>query len=271
MAANLSGGLGNRLFQFAAALGAAERWGREAVFFLPRMEKSQHGSFKTILKLFPSVRIVNTAPEWTEIKEFEREFYTYLPLPTTPPDGSVLLRGWRQSHKYFPSAGIHLNWEAALGTETMLRIQREARLETEEDRKQTIFLHVRLGDYLKLPHHQQQLLSYYETVLSTYVKPGQRILLFSDEPDRCRETFTELARTYSLRIEVAKVRSDVESLYEMSLCLGGAITANSTFSWWGAYLAHQRHPIWATYPSKWGQGQPLPQDLFPEWGTVVPV
>ena len=78
-----------------------------------------------------------------------------------------------------------------------------------------------------------------------------------------------MAAEKNIRLGMAVTNSDLESLYEMSLCLGGTITANSTFSWWGAWFAHAAGAAWATYPSSMGQGQPEPVDLFPEWGDVI--
>ena len=55
----------------------------------------------------------------------------------------------------------------------------------------------------------------------------------------------------------------------MSLCKAGAICANSTFSWWGAFLgAHGvRAPVFV--PERWIGGDKLPVALFPdEWHVV---
>jgi hypothetical protein len=64
-------GLGNRLFQTVAAIHAAEVTDAEPVFFLPRMGRSEHGNFETLLILFPNIRIIETAPEWLEVNEQE--------------------------------------------------------------------------------------------------------------------------------------------------------------------------------------------------------
>ena len=63
ISAHLTGGIGNRLFEFAAALGLAEKWNRDAVFFLPRCGPTNHGPFDTIFKMFPKIPVIETATE----------------------------------------------------------------------------------------------------------------------------------------------------------------------------------------------------------------
>jgi hypothetical protein len=53
----------------------------------------------------------------------------------------------------------------------------------------------------------------------------------------------------------------------MSLCKGGAICANSSFSWWGAFLGSysERNPV--IIPKRWIKNNSSdPIDMFPsEW------
>jgi len=184
-----------------------------------------------------------------------------------------VIHGFRQSPKYFPSnlKLLEPDWDSALGGPIVRRmIDKEAALTCEEQRKRTVSIHIRMGDYLKLPHHQVELGTYLMHALKK-VPAGSRLHLFSDEPEKCAHYLNEYASANHLEFTTALVRSDVEALYEMSLCLGGNITGNSTFSWWAAWYAHQAGSPWATYPSSFGKGMPHPQDLFPDWGTVIPV
>ncbi len=290
----LSSGLGNRLFQYAAAAGAAERWGARVVFTLDACSESPHGSIATLFRMYPTVRVLKRGV-WTgfreenrvELREEARGFYRYTPLPVAVFRPRVLIQGFRQSPRYFPTnlAVLRPDWDSALGGEGVREsLEASAGLLTEAERRQTVALHVRLGDYRKLPHHQEDLEIYYRTALKK-VRPDQRILLFSDEPDLCQGYVASLLTEKGLvagarpALAVAKVRSDVESLYEMSLCWGGTICANSTFSWWGAWFAHDGSAAaaaaaadhWATMPSRWGRGQPPPVDVAPPWAEVISV
>ena len=263
----LASGLGNRLFQYAAAAGAAQRWGCEVVFYMPACKESPHGSIAAIFKMFPSVRVVETEETCKELTEPPRRFYQYIPLgPLTA--SHTLISGFRQSPHYFPEK-ISPDWDSALGGPMIRKkVDALAGLDTDAARRQTYAIHVRLGDYKHLPHHQVDLSNYYAKALEM-VPAGSRLHLFSDEPDFCRGLFTKVVAAKRLNFTVAVTHSDVESLYEMSRCLGGTITANSTFSWWGAWFAHSEGAAWATYPDSMGQGQPEPVDFYPEWATII--
>lgn len=273
VAPSLGSGLGNRLFQHAAAAGLAEKWGKPLRFLISHCRESPHGPLATIFRMFPQVPLIDSSENYIEFKEQPRGYYDYSPFTETGPPGPVVVQGFRQSPMYFPKdlAALDPDWNSALGGPLVRNlIEKDAGLASPEDRARTVSIHVRLGDYMKLRHHQVELGGYWTHALRR-VKPGSRLHLFSDEPERCAQQFAVYANINGFSFTVAKVRSDVESLYEMSLCLGGNIGANSTFSWWGAWFAHRAGSAWATYPVNWGQGMPEPTDLFPDWGIVLAI
>lgn len=265
IAPRLTDGLGNRLFQYAAAAGLAEKWGWPIVFFLPQCGPTNHGPFETIFKLFPLTRIVDTEYEWELLTEPEKGIYTYYPLPDEPPSTKFhVLQGYRQSEKYFPKNFV-LDFENALGAEQAASIRQKI-----PEPNKTWFVHVRLGDYKKLIHHQINLEAYYNKCL-VEIPRGSSLILMSDELELCRGVFGQVADQLGLDFSICDTDDELVTLYLMSLCHGGAITANSTFSWWGAYCAHQTAPptFRAFFPSSWGVGMPEPKDITPSWGNVV--
>ena len=154
----------------------------------------------------------------------------------------------------------------------MKAISEGAGLTDEAARRRTWFIHFRFGDYRGNAFHYWRLDIYYQKCLLA-VPSGSRLHVFSDEPELCKDWLIGCIEHLGLNLELtwAASKVDVEALYEMSLCWGGAITANSTFSWWGAYFAHMAaggaHR--AYYPDGWGLGVPPPTDLVPSWGEKV--
>ena len=260
VAAHLTGGLGNRLFQHAAAAGLAEKWNRDLVFFLPRCGPTNHGPFDTIFRLFPQVPVLESATEWTSLTEERDKLFRYCPFPEVAPAANCVIQGYRQTEKYFPSGGIRLAFENVIDV---------ASLKMEEPEKQW-FVHVRLGDYKILPHHQEELSGYYLQCMRE-IPQGHTVTLYSDEPELCEGGFREAARVFGLTLKVSTEKDELVSLYMMSQCRGGTIAANSTFSWWASYLAHQGGCRRSFFPSNWGQGLPPPVDLLPRWAEVVPL
>jgi hypothetical protein len=96
-----------------------------------------------------------------------------------------------------------------------------------------------------------------------------RFLVFSDGPDEAR-VLSVFSNTETCVFVDEK--DEYKSLYLMSLC-SGAITANSTFSWWGAYFARQGKDGFKTcMPSKWMASCTEPTDtIYPAWATVLDV
>lgn len=266
----LSDGLGNRLFQLAAAMGAAEKYNRELVFYLPRCYKSSHSSSELLWKLFPSVPMIEVGSEsWEELSE--QGFATFSVFPNmVDPEKNLVVRGFRQSPQYFPrEKEISPNFQNALGSEEYNRLTKWFEsLGIPSER--VGFLHIRLGDYRLLPHHQINLEQYWMKCLESISKSTDKLLIFSDEPLYVQNVMLPFL-SQIVDTTVVHEENPIASLYLMSLCGAAAITANSTFSWWGAYFSEarkRRAPIFM--PSKWGQGFET-EDLYPEWAQRIEV
>jgi Glycosyl transferase family 11 len=104
-----------------------------------------------------------------------------------------------------------------------------------EDQKPTV-VHVRMGDYLKLPEIYGFLnRDYYLKALSEMeVKPNTTIWLFSDYPKEALEWLGTLPVKFQVIQTPVDVRA-AEVMKIMSLSKN-LIIAHSTFSWWAAYL-----------------------------------
>ena len=124
------------------------------------------------------------------------------------------------------------------------------------DPTHTGFIHVRRGDYLAHPtHHWIQTEEYYARGLS-HVSTVSRWLILSDDIDWCKE------QPVFSTCEHVNETDELAGLAIMSLCHGGAIIANSTYSWWGAMLGPEQARAPIVYPAKWlSDAEPI---LFPE-------
>lgn len=138
--------------------------------------------------------------------------------------------------------------------------------------ERTAFLHIRRGDYLNNPHiHFIQPMRYYAVCIEQLLKRNPNIskfYIFSDDIEYVKslEYLEDCVEDASM-IEYVEEKNELKSLALMSLCKGGAICANSTFSWWGAFLgAHEkRNPVFV--PKRWINDNVI--SLFPEEWHVV--
>ena len=103
--------------------------------------------------------------------------------------------------------------------------------------KDFISLHIRRGDYLYNPNHPVQPIEYYKKALEQMPK-DLPVIVFSDDSQWCREhEFFE-----DNRFMISEDNEDHYDLCLMSMC-GYHIIANSSFSWWGAWLAKSKKII----------------------------
>ena len=150
-----------------------------------------------------------------------------------------------------------------------LQEYRNRLLETYHDLQYCAFLHIRRGDYLKLPEfHYNQTLEYYESATRRLLAEApilpKRIYVLSDDMEWVKQQpLFQTNPIYSL-FESA---DEIETLAFMSLCTNGAICANSTFSWWGAFLGSygKRNPV--IVPSRWIAEHV--EKLFPDEWIVI--
>lgn len=272
VAGHLTGGLGNRLFQHAAAMGLAETLGRKVIFYLPQCAPTGHGPFENIFKLFPSVPLVQEEVPNYSIPEPNGYVFTYTELPNYGLPLNFVIDGYRQSERYFPKVGVHANLEGCIPTERQQLLLEKYQIVSQEEKCKTWFLHIRLGDYKILAHHQIDIGAYVAKA-ATNLPANSKILVFSDEANQQKMLLENVVKSLGHNPIVVEEEDELENLYVMSQCWAGAIVANSTFSWWGAYFARLRCPskdsYKAFYPAVWGAGLPPARDIVPRWGNRI--
>ena len=249
--------LGNSLFNIATVIGIAESNNDEVI--LP--VEYRFAPFFNIPKEWLKSEI-NHGPTY-----HEGDFH-YKPIPYTP---DMDIQGYYQSEKYFKHAREKVLEVISVTDEVKNGIQDQINIIKSE---YTISLHIRRGDYMNYPDiHPIPSYDYYKTAIEHIVnKTGKNdieIFVFSDDIEWCVNNLFSLAQINGIKkINFVSDNKNYEDMHLMSLCNHNVI-ANSSFSWWAAWLNKHKDKI-VVAPNNWfGQQGPGDNDLIPEtWKKI---
>ena len=195
--------------------------------------------------------------------------FSYTPLPTSIPQSThVMLYGYFQSYKYFDH-----NKQMVLTNILGINVLRDELMNSlsllSRDYGHTISLHFRVGDYIELQHYHPLMsplyyaraLNYLNASISTETKTVNTtkwdVLVFyeKEDDDYVKKKLTEVRSLLDTPdmfefIDCDHSLKDWEQMLQMSMCRHNII-ANSSFSWWGAYLNDLYDDTMVCYPSKW--------------------
>ena len=263
---HLMGGLGNQLFQIftTIAYGLQERI--KVVF--PYSETLTTGAerptyWRSLLsRLIPFTSgEENKNPTNQEIyswKVLRETVFSYNQLPNIPESINVILYGYWQSYKYFDTVKNTI-FKLIRIEDLKSAILKEYSTYFADENTQVISMHFRLGDYKSSPDcHPILSKEYYYNSLK-YIKQSQiqemntKILYFCEAVDNedVLEIIGYLKMLFedSVFIKVDDSIPDWKQMILMSICHHNII-ANSSFSWWGAYLNNDISKI-VCYPDIW--------------------
>jgi hypothetical protein len=295
---NLMGGLGNQLFQIFATIAHGIKYNYRVIFnysdtlTVGKVRPTYWGNLLNSLSVFTTANIehgvtANDIGQWPKYSYMEHSFQE---IPQMPPGiKGATLEGYFQSHKYFAD---HIDEILQLiRIEEMKEGVREefAELFATSDMNASglwsISMHFRRGDYKNFPLiHPILPIEYYRKALEYLLSKNEgmatpekgheeiRVFVFCEEEDT-RDVFDQirilrrefLSRGHKIQfIKVADGEADWKQLMVMSMCRSNII-ANSSFSWWGAYLNSNSERV-VIYPSIWfGPKGPVvvKSDMFP--------
>jgi hypothetical protein len=290
---NLIGGLGNQMFQYAAGLALAHRYGvplrldlrtlsRYRLHHGYQLDQIFKGDFRHASKL-DLLRVLGTralssspigydvAPHFRNTrpgKIIRQPTQNYWPGIELSGRNSYLSGYW-QSEKYFADVRDMVKSaftfrEAPTGQNLELTRQMEA--------SNSVSVHIRLGDYrtnaetarfhgLCGPEYYARAVNFIrEQILDA------RFFVFSDEPDLARQLLPQEAP-----LHIISGNMGPQSYRDMLLmaCCRHHIIANSTFSWWGAWLAEHTEQI-VVAPREWfaGSDEPMNDIYLPNWHRI---
>lgn len=269
--ARIEGGLGNQLFQYAAARSLADRLGSELVLDLRGLDQNGDRPFQLDLyRIRASVatpELLESLPDWrsSRLGRFKANLSQLAPFvfsfPVFWPDSFAFdarferisrpayLIGYWQTEKYFA-------WNR---TRLLQDIQLAVPLSTDVPlldlicNTHSVALHIRRGDYVHnaaaAQFHGLCDMDYYHAAIAALKArfPEIRVFVFSDEPSWARANLRLDVPTYYA--DGNPVNMGYVDMELMSLCRHHVI-ANSSFSWWGAWRC--KSPGQTVYaPSRW--------------------
>ena len=221
------------MFQYASLRGIAANRGfdfcipHESAFgsYDPKVKSSSSNIHNTFDISWVKTSITNN--RLVEVSEFEfnEELFNNC-------EDHVDLLGYFQSEKYFHNIKDEIKKDFSFDSTTVIECKKFIQSDIMSDN--IISLHIRRGDYLWLSsYHPIPPLEYYEYALSKL--PNVPVLIFSDDIDWCMgQNLFDKDRFF-----VSNSNSEKHDMCLMSMC-SHHIIANSSFSWWGAWLSESK-------------------------------
>ncbi len=191
----------------------------------------------------------------------EKQFHFDPNVLNAPKDS--YLNGYWQSERYFPNVHEILRQEFQFKYSQDLKSRHLSALMSSTD---SVAVHIRRGDYVENPthlnHHGLCSLDYYERSTQSIINKvsDPHFFVFSDEPQWAKENLK-----LEFPVTIVDHNNDdysYEDMRLMSQCKH-QIIANSSFSWWAAWLNNHPQKI-VIAPLKWFNNSPADtRDLIP--------
>ncbi|QKZ13399.1 alpha-1,2-fucosyltransferase [Spirosoma sp. KUDC1026] len=275
----ITSGLGNQLFQYAIGRSLALRYNTSLYFDLSYYLQTYETDTVRLFKLDRfsiDYQVLNTSP-YLYVSKFtkllpnrslkpvfafvqEQQFH-YDPRVNQTKAQFVTLDGFWQSERYFAGYADIIRQELTFRrTPGPAFGAYQARIGQTET---PISLHIRRGDYVNHPEFSQSFgfvgLDYYQRATAKMLEqhPNGHFFVFSDDPAWVQENLNlTTAHTF---VTNTGSDADVDDLQLMSQC-HHHIIANSSFSWWGAWLSSNPQKT-VLAPQAWFRNKP-------DWNTA---
>ncbi len=232
----LQGGLGNQMFQIAACIAYAKRYGLD--YNIPATASNSHGHSAYFTHL--------RNPKWNNelpVDNYNEKTFHYSEIPhlsAVPHDRhNLIFKGYFQSYKYFENQKGEV-----IRAFDMPKFDNNA--------AGIVAVHVRRGDYLQHPgKHPVVSEEYLSKAIKYFQDLGyKKFSFFSDDPLWCSR-FVENQESLK-QAGYYMFHEQGPAIKDMAIMSQGEhqIMSNSTFSWWAAYLNPNPDKI-VIYPARW--------------------
>ena len=252
-----NGRLGNQMFQYAALRGIAAKRGYDWCIPPDTYDhKDNYGLFETF--------------EMTNVKEFNIGFvsgdciqennHCFIPEFFDECPDNVSLDGYFQTEKYFTHIEKEIREDFTFRKDYLLPCQEYIGSLSNHP----IFLHIRRTDAIgREQYHPILPIKFFEDALKQFAE-DTLCFVFTDDMEWCKSQelfkqerflFNEKNERYSYKNIDGTGKLQNTLLPQIDLCLmslcSGGIIANSSFSWWGAWLQNNRGKVIAPDPNVW--------------------
>ena len=253
------GRLGNQMFQYASLSGIADSRGYD--FGIPPSKFEDEWRSHQLFEVFELTNLPKQNIKYLDMGNApvvqERFFHFDEALINQCPN-EVSLYGFFQSEKYFKHIESNIRENFTFRNHIL-----EPCKEIAKNFDNPVSLHVRRTDYLtNSANHNNLDLDYYDKALEYF--DNQQVLVFSDDPEWCKnqKLFSDD------RFLISESGDNAIDLCMMTFC-SGHIIANSSFSWWGAWLSGSDDVV---SPVKWfgeSNQDKDTKDLIPDRWTRI--
>lgn len=277
---NITGGLGNQMFQYAFALVLKHKHPNEdvyidiqhynTIFFKKYKGINLHNGYE-IDKVFPKaylpvagfkqlVKISYWIPNYV-LSRLCRKFlpirkteyippyslnYTYNKYAIERVDDCYYEGYWQSVHNFLD---VKEQLQDIFGHPEPNTYNKDLIMKIKE--VESVGIHVRRGDYLNEPEFCGICgIEYYKKAIQDIISDGKHhsFFIFSNDMEWCRENLAPLLQNHNLFYVTGNTgKSSCWDMFLMTYCKD-LIIANSSFSWWGAFLNKYVNRVYAPYP-----------------------
>ena len=252
-----NGRLGNQMFQYAALRGIAAKQGYDWVIPPDTYDhKDNYGLFET----FELTNVKKSNIGFVNGQYIQENDHCFIPEFFEECPDNVSLDGYFQTEKYFSHIAQEIREDFTFRKDYLTPCMEYI----DSLDRGPIFLHIRQSDNIgREEYHPILPISFFEAALKEFSEDTP-CFVFTDDIDWCKSQeffqqdrflFNESNGRYTYRTIDGTGQMQNTLLPQVDLCLmslcSGAIIANSSFSWWGAWLQNDRGKVVAPDPKKW--------------------
>lgn len=285
---NILGGLGNQMFEYAMYLALKEAHPEEDILLCRRCYngyslhngyelerifgiKAQEANFVQLSKVaypFFNYKTWQIMHHFFHIRKCMTLGTSQIPFDykEVSKKGDLFYDGYWQNEKYFLPIR---NKVLASYTFPDFNDEYNMALANRLKDKRAVSCHVRRGDYLKNPVMYVCNNTYYEKAIYEidHIVDPDMYIIFSDDIQWCQDNMISLFRGKEVVfVDWNKGLDSYKDMQLMSLCHYNII-ANSSFSWWGAWLNNHTDKI-VLAPEKWMNKPIVNNPICDSWKLI---